>query len=152
MSVTNWASNKRNKKPKNNKKNLPEMTWQGPVSRWIASRIATLGDQRLVTTGDLQEQAEKLHPSSIPSNRILTKLALTIEAEIPAFTFDYFLLHDQCWRYLELLRDALDPVIADKSLKQWTSQKQYLPIVMGFGFQQQLEGQISRRKYRVRKC
>jgi hypothetical protein len=138
MSVTNWASNKRNKKdkkPKNNKKSLPEVIWQGPVSRWIAARIATLGDQRLVTAGDLQEQAEKLHPSSIPSNRILTKLALTIEAEIPAFTFDYFLLHDQCWRYLELLRDALDPVIADKSLKQWTSQKQNLPIVMGFGFQ-----------------
>jgi hypothetical protein len=143
MSLTNWVSNKRDTKTKENKNNGRVMRWQGPVSSWIASRIATNGDQRLLSAEGIEEKIDTVTKDGtpVPSNTtpnqqasIINKLALTIEAEIPALKFDYFAMHDQCWAYMERLKEAFDPIISEKSGKQWSAHKQNLPFVVGFVF------------------
>jgi hypothetical protein len=125
MSITNWASNKRDK-VKENKQNIRNMYPQGRVSSWIASRNATNGDERLLSAQAIEKAirtGEKHHtpttpvPSNTTSNQqsfVINRLASAIEAEMPAITFDYFAMHDQCWTFMERLKEAFDPIISEK--------------------------------------
>jgi hypothetical protein len=87
-----------------------------------------------------RKPSQKTAPTTPPplcqakDRSIINKLASIIECEIPALTFDYFAMHDQCSAYLELLKEAFDSVIPEKDGKKWCSQKQVLPVIVGFVF------------------
>ena len=64
MSLANWASGKRNKNIKETKAARRQTKFKGPVSSWIASRIATKGDERLISTQAIEdaiEEGERTH-------------------------------------------------------------------------------------------
>ncbi|KAH6861297.1 hypothetical protein B0T12DRAFT_480017 [Alternaria alternata] len=105
-SATNWASGKRNTKIKETKANVRQMKFKGPVSSWMASRIATEGDQRAMTAETIENAIEEgeRHHSSLASvaptirrqTHVIQKLATALQAEAPEITFDYFTMHDLC--------------------------------------------------------
>ena len=143
-SATNWASSKRNTKVKETRANARLLKFKGPVSAWMASRIATNGDERLITAEAIEDAIEEgaSHHSSlarvIPTIRrephIIQKLATALQAEAPEITFDYFTMHDLCWELLGRLKTQFSPIIAAKSGKQWEAPKSNLPFVVGFIF------------------
>jgi hypothetical protein len=143
-SATNWASGKRNSKVKETRANARQMKFKGPISSWMSSRIATKGDERLITAEAIENTIEEgeRHHSSLASaaptirkqSHVITKLATALQAEAPEITFDYFTMHDLCWELLERMKEQFRPIIAQKSGKQWEAQKSNSPFVVGFVF------------------
>ncbi|CAN9139046.1 unnamed protein product [Alternaria alternata] len=126
-SATNWASGKRNTKIKETKANVRQMKFKGPVSSWMASRIATEGDQRAMTAETIENAIEEgeRHHSSLASvaptirrqTHVIQKLATALQAEAPEITFDYFTMHDLCWELMERMKEQFRPIIAERSGK-----------------------------------
>ncbi|KAI4713823.1 hypothetical protein J4E89_001271 [Alternaria sp. Ai002NY15] len=143
-SATNWASSKRNTKVKETKANARLLKFKGPVSAWMASRIATNGDERLITAEAIEDAIKDgaSHHSSLAAvaptiqrqTHIIQKLATALHAEAPEITFDYFTMHDLCWELMGRMKERFSPIIAAKSGKQWEAQKSNLPFVVGFVF------------------
>lgn len=126
-SATNWASGKRNTKIKETKANVRQMKFKGPVSSWMASRIATEGDQRAMTAETIEnaiEEGERDHsslasvaPTIRRQTHVIQKLATALQAEAPEITFDYFTMHDLCWELMERMKEQFRPIIAERSGK-----------------------------------
>jgi hypothetical protein len=68
-SATNWTSGKRNTKVKETKANVRQMKFKGPVSSWMAPRIATKGDERRITAEVIEDVIKEgeLHHSPLAS-------------------------------------------------------------------------------------
>ncbi|KAE8849612.1 hypothetical protein PTNB85_00028 [Pyrenophora teres f. teres] len=144
-SLSNWAFAKRNTKVKVTNATRRKMFLKGPASLWIASRIQTNGDGRLLTVQTISdaitadEQVRSHHdaadaPSGLRQDSVIHKLAATIEVEIEDITFDYFAMHDICWELLGKMRDECRLYIAERSATLWESQKEHLPFIVGFVF------------------
>ena len=143
-SATNWASSKRNTKVKETKANARLLKFKGPVSAWMASRISTNGDERLITAETIEDEIKEgaRHYSSLAAvmpaiqrqTHVIQKLATALHAEAPEITFDYFTMHDLCWELMERMKEQFSPIIAAKSGKQWEAHKSNLPFVIGFVF------------------
>ncbi|KAI4705545.1 hypothetical protein J4E81_000428 [Alternaria sp. BMP 2799] len=143
-SATNWASSKRNTKVKETKANARLLKFKGPVSAWMASRISTNGDERLITAETIEDEIKEgaRHHSSLAAvmpaiqrqTHVIQKLATALHAEAPEITFDYFTMHDLCWELMERMKEQFSPIIAAKSGKQWEAHKSNLPFVVGFVF------------------
>ncbi|CAN9087734.1 unnamed protein product [Alternaria alternata] len=103
------------------------MKFKGPVSSWMASRIATEGDQRAMTAETIENAIEEgeRHHSSLASvaptirrqTHVIQKLATALQAEAPEITFDYFTMHDLCWELMERMKEQFRPIIAERSGK-----------------------------------
>ncbi|KAJ9612123.1 hypothetical protein H2200_003720 [Cladophialophora chaetospira] len=69
---------------------------------------------------------------SIPD--LLRTLRMSLQAEIVEFSFDYFLMHRQCWRLLRTLKDATQPRMTEIFGQGYLERENQLPFLVGYIF------------------
>ena len=83
-------------------------------SSWLEVDDHDEGDALVLDRQDKADGKSRLKDSwkakqrvSIPD--LLRTLRISLQAEIFEFSFDYFLMHRQCWRLLRMVKDATQP-------------------------------------------
>ncbi|KAL8980519.1 MAG: hypothetical protein Q9205_004414, partial [Flavoplaca limonia] len=148
-SITNWASDKRDKKVKVSKDNKPLMKFKGMTSTLAANRISPLSDRRLISA-DLVEswiqksnktqddtETDKTQSSTTSEKKmrqpLIHKLAATVQIEIPDLEFDYFAIHNSCRELLLRLQTEEEKVTGPGFTKKYMSHGEHnLAFVAGF--------------------
>ena len=111
-SITNWASNKRDKKAKVAKDNKPVMKFMGLTSTLFANQTRTFGDRRPISVevmehwihqGSKGQENAKTEKTQKPLSEtkqtgqpLVHRLAAAVATEVPRLEFNYFAIQDLC--------------------------------------------------------
>jgi hypothetical protein len=146
MSVTSFASNRRGKKIVTNKAGVREMKFKGVTGRRFVPRMVTDGrDRRLLDVETVLRwiaEGEEGRAHNVDLDRaspqdsskpVVHRLAAAIHAEATDLKFNYFQIHDNCWRVLTRIYNRFEEAHIAWSRRYKIDNKQ-LPFIVGFAF------------------
>lgn len=81
---------------------------------------------------------------------LLRTLRLSLQAEIMEFSFDYFLMHRQCWRLLRAIKEATQSRMTEIFGQGYLEKENQLPFLVGYIFMQMAQDEKLAKKVGLR--
>ncbi|KAF4483427.1 hypothetical protein FAGAP_11816 [Fusarium agapanthi] len=157
-SVTNWAPNRRNIMPTENKKNARNMKFDAWTSMTLHQRLRVKDPREPWTTADVEglltqgrgedtldgkrhvqaafkKKAQEANLEAVPKTPSgqIEQVAQVVNEQIPRIAFNYFTMHTVAWSLLTDLKRAFSYAIGPEFL-HYVPNENLLPYVVGYVF------------------